>query len=112
MATNGWIGARLTKLAGAVLLMLALAALYAGAAQAEPRIKVSGCKVYATNRVDPIAFSSHLHQQFGNTSTTNSSTGTSLFKNRSTTCNEAWFTTAGWFPVERYEPVSRIAVYY
>jgi hypothetical protein len=62
--------------------------------------------------VDPIAFSRHLHYQFGNTSTTNTSTGTSLFNNRTTSCFDSWFTSAGWFPVERYEPVSRVAVYY
>ncbi len=39
-------------------------------ADAEPRIKVS-CDVYATNRVDPIADSEHLHRQIGNTSLTN-----------------------------------------
>ena len=110
MEINGWATAR--RITGAVLFMLALTALYAGAAQAEPRIKVSGCEIYATNRVDPIAFSEHLHHQFGNKSTTNSSTGTSLFNNTSTSCKESWFTSAGWFPVERNEPVLKLAVYY
>jgi hypothetical protein len=66
------------------------------------QIKVH-CEVYATNYVDPIAFADHLHHQIGNTSTTNTSTGQSLFNNRSTSCNEGWLTSAGWFPVERNE---------
>jgi uncharacterized protein DUF1996 len=71
-----------------------------------------GCKVYATNQVDPIASSSHLHHQFGNTSTTNESTAGRLLANRKTSCKGDWFTSAGWFPEERYEPVKRVAVYY
>ena len=78
---------RVWRIGSALVLTLALAAFYAGAAQAEPRIKVGGCEIYATNRVDPIAFSEHLHHQFGNKSTTNSSTGTSLFNNTSTSCS-------------------------
>ena len=54
----------------------------------------------------------HLHHQIGNTSTTNKSTGESLFENRSTSCNEDWFTSAGWFPVERNESVKGVNVYY
>ena len=91
---------------------LALVLLVAGIALAEPRIKTNGCRTYDTNRVDPIAFAQHLHNQFGNTSTTNGSTGTSLFNNKSTSCGVDWFTSAGWFPVERYESVSRTTVYY
>ena len=99
-----------------MLLAVVLAAVlllgpFAARADAQPRIKVN-CEVYATNRVDPIAFSTHLHHQIGNTSTTNSSTGASLFNNRRTSCNESWFTSAGWFPVERYEPVKGVNVYY
>ena len=82
------------------------------AAQANVRLKTDGCRIYDTNRVDPIAFSAHLHHQFGNTSTTNSSTGLSLFGNTDTSCASDWFTSEGWFPVERYEPVRRITVYY
>ena len=74
------------------------------------QIKVH-CEVYATNYVDPIAFASHLHHQIGNTSTTNSSTGDSLFNNPSTSCDESWFTSAGWFPVERNESVRGVNVY-
>jgi Domain of unknown function (DUF1996) len=81
------------------------------AADASQQIKVH-CKVYATNYVDPIALSPHLHHQIGNTSTTNESTANSLFNNRSTSCNESWFTSAGWFPVERYESVRGVNVYY
>ena len=80
-------------------------------ANAQPQIKVN-CDVYATNQVDPIAFSEHLHHQIGNTSTTNKSTGESLEATLSTSCDMPWFTTAGWFPVERYEPVRAVNVYY
>src|SRR3712207_4462237 len=98
----------LTSLGGALLLMLLFAVLAAAPADAEPRIKTNGCKVYDTNRVDPIAFSAHLHHHFGNTSTTNSSTGESLVANKSTSCRTSWFTSASWFPVARNVPVERI----
>jgi Domain of unknown function (DUF1996) len=75
------------------------------------QIKVQ-CKVYATNHVDPIALASHLHHQIGNTSTTNSSTGDSLLNNPTTSCDRPWFTSAGWFPVERNESVKGVQVYY
>jgi Domain of unknown function (DUF1996) len=100
------------RIGGALLLVVLLVVLCAAPADAQPRIKVSGCTIYATNYVDPIAFTDHLHHQFGNTSTTNMSTGQSLFNNRTTSCNEAWFTSAGWFPVERGEPIFKVAVYY
>ena len=114
MRTNG--PARLWRIGGALLLAVPLAAvllgLLAARADAQPRIKVH-CEVYATNYVDPIAFSDHLHHQIGNTSTTNNSTAESLLNNRSTSCDMEWFTTAGWFPVERYEEsVSGVNVYY
>ena len=70
-----------------LLLVLLLAVLLAGRADATPQIKVH-CEVYATNHVDPIALVRHLHRQIGNTSTTNSSTGESLFNNLCTSCNE------------------------
>jgi len=94
-----------------LLLTLALAAMYAAAAQAEPQIKVN-CNIYDTNRVDPIAYSAHLHHQFGNTSTTNQSTADSLFSNTRTSCDANWFTSAGWFPEERNEPTKGVNVYY
>jgi uncharacterized protein DUF1996 len=94
------------------VLLLMVLLLFAAPADAEPRIKVSGCKIYATNHVDPIAFTDHLHRHFGNRSTTNRSTGASLFNTKTTSCEENWFTSAGWFPVERGEPVSRVSVYY
>jgi Domain of unknown function (DUF1996) len=101
------------RIGGALLLVVLLMVLFAARADAEPRIKVSGCTIYATNYVDPIAFTDHLHHQFGNTSTTtNTSTGKSLLANGTTSCNEAWFTSAGWFPVERGEPVLKVSVYY
>ncbi len=75
------------------------------------QIKVR-CQVYATNYVDPIALAPHLHHQIGNTSTTNVSTGDSLLNNPTTSCDQPWFTSAGWFPVERYESVRGVNVYY
>ena len=101
--------------AGGVLLLTLLPALFvlvlAQPAKAE-QIKVS-CGVYAKNHVDPIAHAHHLHQQIGNTSTTNDSTGDSLFSNPSTSCNFDWFTSAGWFPVEKGEEAIRgVQVYY
>ena len=103
------------RLGGALLLAMLLAAVLLGPlaarADAQAQIKVN-CKVYATNYVDPIALASHLHHQIGNTSTTNKSTGQSLLDNRSTSCNEGWFTSAGWFPMERYESVKGVNVYY
>ena len=99
------------RIGGVLLLVILLAVLLASRADAQPQIKVN-CKVYATNYVDPIALASHLHHQIGNTSTTNSSTGQSLFNNRSTSCNEGWLTSAGWFPVERNESVKGVNVYY
>jgi hypothetical protein len=112
-ATTTDVRARFWRIIGGALLpVLLLAVLFAAPADAEPRIKVSGCEVYDTNYVDPIAFTDHLHRHFGNTSTTNRSTGESLFDNKRTSCNEDWFTSAGWFPVERGEPVLAVAVYY
>jgi hypothetical protein len=112
---GGRLASLFWRVGGALLLAVPLASvllgLLAGPADAKPQIKVN-CKVYATNHVDPIAFSDHLHHQIGNTSTTNKSTANSLLNNRSTSCDKAWFTTAGWFPVERYESVSGVNVYY
>jgi hypothetical protein len=102
----------LASLGGASLLMLLFTVLAAAPADAEPRIKTQGCKVYATNRVDPIAFTQHLHDQFGNTSTSNSSTGQSLVANKGTSCRTSWFTSAAWYPAAQNVPVDRIAVYY
>jgi hypothetical protein len=71
------------------------------------------CDIYATNRVDPIVVGSeHLHRQFGNLSTDDLSTFESLYANKETSCDGIWWTNAGWFPVERYEPVTSISVYY
>jgi hypothetical protein len=97
----------------ALLIALCAVLALAGRADAEPRIKVN-CDIYATNHVDPIAHTDHLHHHFGNTTTTTSSTGELLFNAGSgtTSCDMNWFTTAGWFPVERYEPVRGANVYY
>ena len=102
--------ASLVRVLGALIGALAFYLVLASPANAA-QIKVH-CEVYATNYVDPIAFSDHLHHQIGNTSTTNTSTANSLLNNRSTSCDTEWFTTAGWFPVERYESVSGVNVYY
>jgi len=109
--------ARATTVARAAVTLafaLMLIVICAGRAEAEPAIKAAGCQVYDTNQVDPIAFATHMHHQFGNTSTTNESTGASLKNHLNTSCNAKadWFTTAGWFPVEQNEPVSKVAVYY
>jgi uncharacterized protein DUF1996 len=105
---------RAGRFAGVLLAMLLMTLLYAGVAEAEPRIKTSGCKIYDTNQVDPIASASHVHHHFGNTSTSNQSTRQSLSEHKKTSCSEdsSWFTSAGWFPVERNEPVIRVGVYY
>ena len=113
---GGCRGSLFGRVGGALLLTVPLAAvlllgLLAGRAEAQPQIKVN-CDVYATNRVDPIALSPHLHHQIGNTSTTNFSTGQSLFNNTGTSCNMPWLTSAGWFPVERNESVKGVNVYY
>src|SRR5829696_8509407 len=102
---------------GSVLLLAVLLSVLLAArpADANPRIKVSGCNVYATNRVDPIAFSQHLHNHFGNTTTTNTSTGQSLLAANKTSCKAPWFTSAGWFPVAQNVPLvskNQVAVYY
>ncbi|MDQ3591169.1 MAG: DUF1996 domain-containing protein, partial [Actinomycetota bacterium] len=78
-----------------------------------PRIKAN-CDVHAINRVDPIAFTPHLHNQIGNTTTTNQSTGQSLFEagRGATSCDMPWLTSAGWFPVIENEPVKAVNIYY
>ena len=95
-------------------LTILAALLFAMPAGAEPRIKTNGCKVYATNRVDPIASTRHLHHHFGNTQTSNRSTGQSLRTSGRSSCSQeaSWFTSGAWFPVARGVSVERIAVYY
>jgi hypothetical protein len=104
---------------GALLLTVLLSVLLAARpADAEPRIKVSGCDVSAPIMVDPIAHTEHLHLLFGNRRTSNTSTGEQLLKDGTTygsTCNEQWYTSAGWFPVARDVPLlskNQVAVYY
>jgi hypothetical protein len=70
-----------------------------GGAGETPRAKAH-CEVYATNRIDPIARAQHLHRQFGNTSTTNESTGAGLEAANVTSCKVSWLTSAAWFPAE------------
>ena len=96
----------------ALLLALAFAAVYAASAGADS-LRIS-CDVYATNRVDPIVLGSgHLHRQIGNTSTTDQSTWSSLRQNKATSCGPAtYLTSAGWYPVERYEDNRTGLIYY
>ena len=107
---------RFWRMGGALLLSLLLGVLLAARpADADPRIKVSGCNVYGPNRVDPIASAQHLHHHFGNTTTTNTSTGESLVAANRTSCKAPWFTSAAWFPVARDVPLyskNQVAVYY
>jgi hypothetical protein len=105
------------RLVAALLLAVPLAAVLLGPlaarADANPTIKVQGpLRGLRDQPRDPIALSDHLHHQIGNTSTTNKSTANSLLNNRGTSCNEGWFTSAGWFPVERHKPVRGVNVYY
>jgi hypothetical protein len=114
---------RFWLMGGALLLMLLLGVLLAARpADASTRILIR-CTVYDTNTVDPIAFSQHLHNQFGNKTTTNGpppSTGESLKKAAMnhpelTSCDKDWFTSAGWFPVARDVPLAprnQVIVYY
>jgi hypothetical protein len=92
--------------------MLALAALCAPRAEADS-IRVS-CGIYATNEFDPIGHAHHQHNQFGNTSLTDESTGDSLYANKDTSCEDGgeWWTNAGWFPMEWNESVPNAIVYY
>ena len=116
MGETSGMRARDWRMGAVLLLVLLLAVLLAARpADAQPRIKVAGCNVYATNRVDPIAFSQHLHHQFGSTTTTNSSTGSSLLAANKTSCKASWFTSAGWFPMAKSVPLypkNQVAVYY
>lgn len=105
----------MTRVGGVLLLTLLLVVLLAALAarSAEAQSIRASCNIYATNQVDPIAFAQHLHRQFGNTSTTNESTGESLYASKATSCTKApWLTNAAWVPVERYESVPNVIVYY
>ena len=100
----------------ALLLSVLLAVLLAARpADANPRIKVSGCNVYGPNMFDPIAFTQHSHFHFGYTKTTNDFTGLEPQQDRNeTTCKAPWFTSAAWFPEASVPLVSKnqVAVYY
>jgi hypothetical protein len=93
---------RFWLMGGALLLTLLLGVLLAARpADASTRILIR-CTVYPNPAVvDPIFYTSHLHELFGNTEITNASTGASLKANKHTTCDKDWFTSAGWFPVAR-----------
>src|SRR3712207_5597688 len=98
-----------------LVLALAFAAISAAQAEADSRIRAGSCDIYAINRVDPIAFASHDHEQFGNPTLTNSSTGGSLKSANRTTCsspNGEWMTSAGWFPTPQQFDADKATVYY
>jgi hypothetical protein len=106
---------RFWLMGGVLLLAVLLSVLLAARpADANPRIKVSGCNVYGPNMVDPIARTQHSHFHFGNTNTNNASTGQSLLATPTTSCKAPWFTSAGWFPEASVPLVSKnqVAVYY
>jgi hypothetical protein len=98
----------------ALVLALLAALLIASRAEADSRIKTNGCKVYDVNRFDPIAHASHLHEQIGNTSLDNDSTGESLFNHKENSCKSesSWFTSAGWYPTPQKFDAEHVAVYY
>jgi len=119
---------RFWLMGGALLLTLLLGVLLAARpADASTRIQIR-CTVYTLdedgtqtpNRVDPIFSTGHLHHHFGNTTTTNDSTGESLKAANTTSCDKDWFTSAGWFPVARdpggrfvpFERRNQVIVYY
>jgi hypothetical protein len=99
----------------ALLLSVLLSVLLAARpADAEPRIKISGCNVYGPKILDPIAHTKHSHFHFGNTMTKELSTGQSLLEANETSCKAPWFTSAAWFPEASVNLVSKnqVAVYY
>ena len=100
-------------LAASVALLIALLAMFCLAARAEANSLRVSCQIYATNNEDSIAGATHDHRQFGNTSHTNESTFYSLRSNRATSCaNAPYLTSAGWYPVERYEDSQTSILYY
>ena len=111
---------RFWLMGGALLLTLLLGVLLAARpADASTRILIR-CTVYDRNMEDPIFFTEHLHDHFGNTTTTDASTGESLKAANETSCDKPWFTSAGWFPVARdpggrfvpLAPRNQVIVYY
>jgi Domain of unknown function (DUF1996) len=105
----------LTSLSCALLLMLLFAVLAAAPAEANSRIRAGSCDIYAINRVDPIAFASHDHEQWGNSSLTNSSTGEQLKSSGKTTCSSSgssWMTSAAWFPTPQQFDAEKATIYY
>src|SRR5215212_3234735 len=115
---------RFWLMGGALLLTLLLGVLLAARpADASTRILIR-CTVYNNpqgNTFDPIfPTTDHLHYHFGNTTTTDASTGESLKAANKTSCDKPWFTSAGWFPVARdaggrfvpLAPRNQVIVYY
>ena len=99
----------------ALALALLAALLIASRAEADSRIRAGSCDIYAINRVDPIAFSSHDHEQWGNPALTQSSTGEQLKASAKTTCSSpgsGWMTSAAWFPTPQPFNAEKATIYY
>ena len=77
------------RVACALFVALLAAPMLTQKADVAPSNRVAG-NIYATNNVDPKAFSDHLHHPFGNTSTSNSSTFKSLYANKTTSYDGKW----------------------
>jgi hypothetical protein len=98
-----------------LVLALAFAAISAAQAEADSRIRAGSCDIYTINRVDPIAFASHLHEQWGNPALTQDSTGEQLKSAGRTTCSSpgsGWMTSAAWFPTPRDFDATKATIYY
>jgi hypothetical protein len=99
----------------ALVLALLAALLIASRAEADSRIRAGSCDIYDMNRVDPIAFASHLHEQWGNPNLTNDSTGDQLKASGDTTCSSSgagWMTSAAWFPSPKDFDADKATIYY
>jgi hypothetical protein len=116
---------RFWLMGGALLLTLLLGVLLAARpADASTRIEIRcnlGSVYGEPNTEDPIfPANEHLHYHFGNTTTTDASTGESLKAANKTSCDKPWFTSAAWFPVARdaggrfvpLAPRNQVIVYY
>jgi uncharacterized protein DUF1996 len=116
MSVNVWTsaGRAISALVLTLAFALMLMAFVAHKADAEPRIKTIGCRVYAINEVDPIGHADHVHEHFGNTSTSNDTTGGSLAAHNQNSCapESDWFTSAGWFPTPQSFDARKVFVYY
>jgi hypothetical protein len=99
----------------ALVLALLAALLIASRAEADSRIRAGSCDIYDINKVDPIAFASHLHEHWGNPNLTQDSTGEQLKTEGETTCSSPdsdWMTSAAWFPSPRDFDAQKATIYY